>query len=773
MANHKGFVAYPSYLPELSQTIRDATAAANARSTALTYLLWEHSDVSGRPLVLPTLTGIETAAVLVADVTRLNFNVTYEVGFAIGLRRRVLLVKHSAIVGDDKQVLRTGIFDTLGYSSYDSVDALTDILQNTTDITPLKIESDLDTKAPAYVLETPVRTPEMTRIIARVKRARLFYRSFTPAEDVRLSANAAIHHVSRSLGVLVPLLSPEFADAEIHNIRAAFVAGLAHGMSKVTLVLQDGRHAVPLDLRDAAETYLGIDDINRHIERFAGNVYELLQKTDVAVSAPGSVLQSISLGDPMAENEFQSLGAYYVQTDEYNRALRGEVNLVVGRKGTGKTALFFQVRDRVRRDKQNVVLDLKPEGYQLLKLKEHVLDLLSEGARAHLITAFWEYLLLLELCRKLLVKDHTRSRVDPSFAEAYATLEQLYKGGMTTDEGDFSERLLILSEEMIAAYQDQYGTSRNVRLTADEVTNLLHATALSELRTALATYLGHKRQVLVLFDNLDRGWAYRGFETGDILILRCLIDAARKVQREMRKADVNMSCIVFVRNDIYEMLMDASPDFGKEARASLDWSDPDLLREMLRRRLTQSLPDELSFAQAWGLVCASHYQGEETSQFLIDRSLMRPRQLLRLIGYCKSVAINLEHEKIEADDIAKGLHAYSNDLVLEADRELADVVPAAKGLLYEFVEEPSEFSGEDLSLMLQVHGITEDVIERVIDLLLYLGFLGIRVADSEARYIYDCGYDLAILRAVHRKNRSRSSFVLNPAFWPALEVRLV
>jgi hypothetical protein len=128
------------------------------------------------------------------------------------------------------------------------------------------------------------------------------------------------------------------------------------------------------------------------------------------------------------------------QTDEYNRALRGEVNLVVGRKGTGKTALFFQVRDRIRRDKQNVVIDLKPEGYQLLKLKEHVLDLLIEGAKSHLITAFWEYLLLLEICRKVLEKDRARYRFDVSIGEGYRSLEQLYGTygtGPVSTEGDF------------------------------------------------------------------------------------------------------------------------------------------------------------------------------------------------------------------------------------------------------------------------------------------------------------------------------------------------
>jgi len=771
MVENNGFVAYPSFPPELAGTIRDAVVRVNAGQGPLTFQTWEHNDVAGRPLTLPVMSGIEQTQVLVADVTRLNFNVTYEVGYAIGFQRRVVLVKHSAITGDDALVLRTGIFDTLGYETYSDAEGLAAILQRTLDLTPLKVEEEPDKKAPAYLLETPVRTPDMTRIVARVKRARLFYRSFTPSEDARLSATDAIRHVSKSIGVLVPLLSPEFQDANVHNIRAAFVAGLAHGMGRVTLVLQDGRHIVPLDLRDAAETYMNLDDINRHVERFAGDVYEILQKTDVIAAVPSSLLQRISLGDPMAENEFQSLAAYYVPTDEYNRALRGEVNLVVGRKGTGKTALFFQVRDRIRKDRQNVVIDLKPEGYQLLKLKENVLDLLSEGAKAHLITAFWEYLLFLEICRKLLEKDRSKYRFDSSLVEKYKTLEHLYRGGPGSSEGDFSERLLLLSQEIIDAYQRAYGKAEDVRLTADEVTNLLHATTIADLRDALADYLSQKEQVLVLFDNLDKGWSYKGIGTGDILILRCLIDAAGKVQREMRKAEVKMSCIVFVRNDIYELLMDSSPDFGKEARASLDWSDPDLLREVLRKRLAQSFTENVSFAQVWGLICVSHFEGEETSQFLIDRSMMRPRNLLKLLGYCKSFAVNLNHEKIEAEDITKGLHSYSSDLVLEADREIADVEPSGRDLLYEFVGEPSELSEEDLHLLLKIHGISDEKLEHVTAFLLYLGVLGLRVGYDEPRYIYNLGYDLGILRAMHRKNKERSVFVLNPAFWPALEVR--
>jgi hypothetical protein len=102
---------------------------------------------------------------------------------------------------------------------------------------------------------------------------------------------------------------------------------------------------------------------------------------------------------------WQTLSQYYLRTDEYHRALQGGVNLAVGRKGSGKTALFIELRDKIRRDKRNVVVDLRPEGYQLIKLKEDILAHLTEGSRQHVVTAFWEYLILLEVAYKLLEKD--------------------------------------------------------------------------------------------------------------------------------------------------------------------------------------------------------------------------------------------------------------------------------------------------------------------------------------------------------------------------------
>ena len=154
------------------------------------------------------------------------------------------------------------------------------------------------------------------------------------------------------------------------------------------------------------------------------------------------------------------------------------------------------------------------------------------------------------------------------------------------------------------------------------------------------------------------------------MVLRCLIDAGRKVERDMRKTGHVFHCIVFIRNDVYEYLMRQSADYGKEMRATLDWTDPDMLREILRLRLAAGLGQEaheLTFEQIWPKLCVSHYKGEETSSYIIERALMRPRNVIKIFSHARGFASNLNHPEITERDLEKGVLAYSQDLLVELD----------------------------------------------------------------------------------------------------------
>jgi hypothetical protein len=226
-----------------------------------------------------------------------------------------------------------------------------------------------------------------------------------------------------------------------------------------------------------------------------------------------------------------------------------------------------------------------------------------------------------------------------------------------------------------------------------------------------------------------------------------------------------------VRNDVYQLLVEASADYGKESRAVLDWHDPDLLREMLRKRLVHGvLPPDTSFEKVWTSICVSHYQGEETAQFLIERSLMRPRNVIKLVGHCRGFAVGLQHERIEPDDLDKGLKSYSLDLITEADQELTDILGEDTNLLYHFIGEGTEFDRERLEDICSGAGVSAARMSNVIEFLLYYGFLGVRNGSAPPTFIYDVNYDMKLLLVLVIKAKGNLSYVLNPAFHAGLNL---
>jgi len=120
----KAFVAYPSRDSALAEMISDGVARANARSQRIHYEPWEFNDIGGKPLISPIIERIEESSFVVADVTYLNPNVVYEIGFAIGNRRRAFLVRHGPTIGDHTLAQQVGIFDTLGYKEFSDASGL-------------------------------------------------------------------------------------------------------------------------------------------------------------------------------------------------------------------------------------------------------------------------------------------------------------------------------------------------------------------------------------------------------------------------------------------------------------------------------------------------------------------------------------------------------------------------------------------------------------------------------------------------------------------------
>lgn len=767
-----GLVAYPARPSQIGNTISSALATLKTRGRVVRLETWEELDVCGHFIRSTILGKIDASALLVADVTFPNFNVAFEIGYAIGRQKPIVLIRHAALDRPDETMREIGLFDTLGYSGYSTSGDLIGILQGISNPTPLGMPSDLPSRTPVYLLMPRVKTDPEIRVQARIKKLRLPFRTFDPEEHGRLAGPEAVEEVGRSYGVVVPLISSNRSGAQVHNVRGAFVAGLAIAMGKAFLLLQEGDDPVPLDYRDLVTRYWSLQQIDEHMAELASQVTErLLEGSSAAVPEPRSFLERLDLGASSAENEMRDLASYYLETDEYQRTLRGEVRVVAGRKGSGKTAMFVRIRDRLRQDKTRIVLDLKPEGFQLLKFKERVLDYLDAGSREHTITAFWEYLLLLEAAHKILQKDHQRHLRDTRLYEPYQRLSHLYAANFAWHEADFSERMLVLTERIAKNFLAGAPSEGSVTLSTGQLTEILHEHDVAELGRCLAEYLEFKNGLWILFDNLDKGWPPHGVTETDVLTLRCLLDAISKLERLLNRAEVDCHGVVFVRNDVYELLQANTPDRGKVTQVILDWTDPGLLRELVRKRLVYNgLEGDPVFDELWPQVCASHFQGEESSQYMIERSVMRPRALLDFIRFCRAHAVNMRHPKIEAEDIAHGEENYSAEMLNNLGFEIQDVMPKAKDVLYEFVEEGSVLSQDRVEDLLNPKVGEEWT--RLLDILLWYGFLGIIRDGGDATYIYDVRYDAKRLKALATKQGNGTlMFQINPAFWKALEVR--
>ena len=767
------FFAYPSRPELVSETVEQALTNIREKSGITVVQSWRETDIAGRFVAEQVLNKITDVAALIADITQLNFNVAYEVGFALGRGKRVVLTRLKGVTANPPLAADVGIFDTLGYLEYQNAAELESIIRGVTDASPsLRNIYPLNQNVPVYLIEARFRTDPVTRIMSRVKKARLFFRSFDPQETPRLSGSEAFEQVAQSFGVLLHLLPHNMTDAPIHNVRVAFLGGLAEGFGKVLLILQDGEEPVPVDYRDLVKVFIHPSHIDEAIADFAPKVTEALQQARyVEIDKQQSILEKITFGASAAENEFTNLSGYYLDTDQFQRALRGEVRLVVGRKGSGKTAIFAQVRDRTRRNRQNVVVDLRPDGYQLLKFKEMVLKYLGQGALEHTVTAFWEYLLLLEICYKLLEKDRLPHTRDPRLLGPYRKLASLYDSDEYVTEGDFSERLSSLLQHITDEYQSKYGDETNRTLTQQEITELLYRHDVNKLREQIVEYLRLKNMLFLLFDNLDKGWPTHGLTTTDVAILRALLEATRKLERQLQRREVSCSTLAFLRNDVYELLVSETPDRGKEGRVALDWSDADLLRELIRRRLVYSDMPDRPFDDLWHRICVSHIDGEESSQYLIDRCLMRPRALIDLANHCRGFAVNLGHPKIEPDDIKKGVEAFSSDLVVDIGYEIRDILPAAENVLYAFIGETQTLPAITVQTLLESGGILPAMVKDIVNILLWYGVLGVKRIDGTVTYIYSVNYEMPILTGIIRKLEAQGVvYMVNPAFVPGLQI---
>lgn len=767
------FFAYPSNPVDLRHTIERAARDINTSDLRISLRTWPELPVFGAVITDNIRSSIEEVDALICDVTIQNNNVYYEIGYAIGVGKTVAPVVNSSFASAISNIQHDGIFDNVGYNQYENSEQLKSHVEGLPIHSLVDLYSKpLNQKQPIFIFDTQKKTDFRNSIVSAVKSSRMFYRSFDPVETPRFSSVNMISEISSSSGVIIPLLADHIDDANRHNLRAAFLAGLSHGLKRPTLLIRllvDSKPD-PLDYRNEVTNVRSDLDVTKVVSEFASSAHIALQyvETSRPKALARSGLQQLSFGASSAENEFRNLEDYFVETAEYLRTLRGDIKVVAGRKGSGKTAIFFQVRDALRQEKNCFVTDLKPESHQLSLFRAELLKVVGIGVFDHTLAAFWYLVVSSELLLTLRRHFESRSRYDASALNSLREIDDFLVNSVVEQSGDFTSRINKLGSRIL---QDIEATSsKNESLTPEKITSIVFRAGISPIKNLLYKYLDKKSLIVLLFDNIDKGWPSNGVDTFDVRLVRLLIESLDKIRNDFAASDFEFRSVVFLRNDIFELLLSETPDRGKAGQIRIDWTDKAKIKQVIHRRLQNSAKNKRAeFDYLWNQYFDAEVEGQDSFEYLINHCLMRPRFLIILLEYAVANAVNRGLAKVDAISMRDAVRQHSLYLIDDFGYEIRDVSGVTADILYYLVGLPAMITTDELFHALSKVGekrsdnFDNNKIEYIIYLLLWYGVLGIFDKNNEKKYIYDYEYNMKRLEAEIKYLGTDVFYLINPA----------
>lgn len=300
----------------------------------------------------------------------------------------------------------------------------------------------------------------------------------------------------------------------------------------------------------------------------------------------------------------------------------------------------------------------------------------------------------------------------------------------------------------------------------------LHASTLVELRKLIGTALKDRRRVALLIDNLDKAWERGANYQVLSRVIFGLLSAVGNVARDFSKQDawrekVNVTLTVFLRADIFSVVLRHAREPDKIETLQIGWPDPDLLLRVIEDRygaITDKSPSEI-----WHSMFCTMVEGLDTPRYMLWRVLPRPRDLVYLTNAALLTASNRRHPRVLEEDIRAAEKAYSQfafeALLVESDPDkgLAD-------LLFEFAGLSATLTPEQLAAAL---GSTTGGRDEMVGTLLRTSFLGLEVDDNTYEYFSDETSERkhrTLAKRLGERRGSPARYRIHPAFRPFLEI---
>ena len=378
-----------------------------------------------------------------------------------------------------------------------------------------------------------------------------------------------------------------------------------------------------------------------------------------------------ALGDVRAEAD-EMLRQAFVETPDYRALIEShDRTIVVGRRGTGKSALVQQLHRYWERNERVDVLRIVPEEYQTLALRP--LALLFGPAFMHIragIRIAWRYAFFMEIVRTKSRHYSFKNAPEADFLRNELNRwDQLGRGVLYR-----LQELLRISIDKTKSPDERIGALAEKLKVRDLAESISRASKETQ------------RELVILIDCLDEG-----YQPDDIGI--GVVDGLIQGALDVKVRSLGVQPFVFLRDNIFRSVQLMDPDYSRNIEGSvlrLHWEEETLYDFVARRiRVAFSVQQESS-RRVWDSVTARDLQGRSGFNTILRMTLQRPRDILSLLNETFFQATRRGHTRINLEEVVAAGRLMSKARLDDLVSEYGALFPSISSLIDLFRGLPAE-----------------------------------------------------------------------------------
>ncbi len=383
---------------------------------------------------------------------------------------------------------------------------------------------------------------------------------------------------------------------------------------------------------------------------------------------------------------------YFYLTPEVEQLLKGEKSYVIGRKGTGKTAIASYLKKQKKFNHFAIHLTLKNFPFnQLYELKDGKFTAPNE------YITVWKYIIYANLL--YLMADN--EAVDPKLRSIIKeTIPSDPKAALSRKISEWTSGKFSVGFAKFTAALGVSRSNESVEMTWTERAQVLESVILDNI---------DKSVYFILFDELDEDYKYQSTlgEDGKYLdLITGLFKAVQDVKSIGIDYGKKINPIIFLREDIYDLIRDPDKTKWSDLLIQLRWTAYSI-QPLLAYRLSKAInpkQKQISFGKVWNRFFADETIGTgrgRKKQIMvydwISRStLLRPRDYIKFIQLCAKKAYGSNYHQILSGLVTTQDILYSSYLRSELIDEVHSIIPDIDNVLEVFAKiGKSQLSVED------------------------------------------------------------------------------